>query len=95
MPRSKIQVLLAQQHIPASALASHLGGAQVVWRLDAARKLGPVAVKVGVTDYSFTELVGGQIKEGDALVTGEESSPGGGQGGGQTQGAPRFGGPRR
>jgi HlyD family secretion protein len=95
MPRSKLQALLAQQHIPASALASHLGGAQVVWKLDAARKLAPVAVKVGVTDYSFTELVGGQIKEGDALVTGEESSPGGGQGGGQTQGAPRFGGPRR
>jgi HlyD family secretion protein len=47
----------------------------------------PVPVQVGVTDGSFTELVEGALKEGDALVTesvgGEAASKGGGPPGGQ------------
>jgi HlyD family secretion protein len=41
----------------------------------------PVPVKTGVSDGSFTELTGGDLKEGDLLVTGEApkgSSPSGG-----------------
>ena len=44
-------------------------------------KLTAVPVQVGVSDSTFTEIVGGEIKEGDKLVTRDLS----GQGGPQSQ----------
>jgi HlyD family secretion protein len=93
LPRKELQDLYTRYGIPPSATSSHLGGLQVAWRLDG-KKLEPVAVKVGITDYSFTELLEGHVRPGDALVTGEELAhtvqpPG------QMSGGPRFGGPRR
>lgn len=94
MPRSKLQEIYARYHIPSSATTTHLGGWQVVWGLGADKKLVPAAVKVGITDYSFTALLDGHLKEGDVLVTGEELSRAA-QPQGQLPGGPRFGGPRR
>ena len=94
MPRSKLQELYSEHRIPPSAGVSHMGGWQVVWRLGADRKLEPVAVQVGITDYTFTQLAGGTLKEGDVLVTGEELARGQ-QAQGNVPGGPRFGGPRR
>jgi HlyD family secretion protein len=93
LPRKELQDLYTRYTIPPSATSSHLGGLQVAWRLDG-KKLEPVAVKVGITDYSFTELLEGHVRPGDALVTGEELAHAV-QPPGQMSGGPRFGGPRR
>ncbi len=95
VPRQELQQLLTRYKIPSAASSSHLGGWQVVWKLGPAKKLEPVAVKAGITDYSFTELKEGNLQEGDLLVTGEETARAGAQPQGQFPGGPRFGGPRR
>jgi len=52
------------------------GGAdiQIVWKLDANKKMVPVQVRAGITDFTFTQLVrvlkGGELKDGELLVTG-------------------------
>jgi HlyD family secretion protein len=45
----------------------------VVWKLDASRNLIPVAVKIGVTDFAFTELKEGSLEPGTELVIGQSS----------------------
>ncbi len=95
MPRKELQDLYTRFHIPSSAASSHLGGYQVVWKLGRGKKLEPVAVKVGITDYSYTQLLEGNVKEGDVLTTGEEVGRNMQQSQGQFPGGPRFGGPRR
>ena len=35
----------------------------------------PVSVEVGITDNRNTEIVSGELKEGDRVVTGENASP--------------------
>lgn len=94
MPRSELQKLYDHYQIPPAAATSHLGGWQVVWKQGSDKKLVPVAVRVGITDYSFTELKEGPVKASDTLITGEENSSGQGQQN-QFPGTPRFGGPRR
>ena len=37
-------------------------------------ELKPVAVQLGITDNRNTEVVGGDLKEGDRVVTGENGS---------------------
>jgi HlyD family secretion protein len=95
LPRRELEGLYTRYHIPLAARVSHLGGWQVVWKLGAGRKLEPVAAKVGITDYSFTQLREGDLKEGDVLVTGQEMAAAAGPPTGQFPGSPRFGGPRR
>ncbi len=95
MPRSKLQELYRKYQIPSSASTSHLGGWQVVWEQGAGKELRPMALKVGITDYSFTQLLEGNVKAGDLLVTGEELARAAQQPQGQMPGGPRFGGPRR
>ncbi len=48
--------------------------AAVVWVLNPAKKLIPVAVRTGVTDYTFTELKEGKLEAGAELVIGQSSS---------------------
>ncbi len=93
LPRKELQDVYTRYSIPPSATTSHLGGFQVAWKLDG-KTLQPVAVKVGITDYSFTELLEGTTRPGDTLVTGEELARAT-QPQGQMPGGPRFGGPRR
>lgn len=94
MPRHDLEQLYNQAHIPAQARTSHIGGWQVVWKLGRDKKPHPVAVKIGITDYSFTQLAEGSIQEGDLLITGQETAQNTSQQG-QFPGGPRFGGPRR
>jgi HlyD family secretion protein len=83
--------IYTEYHIPRSATVSHLGGTQVVWKLGPDKKtLVPVTVQVGITDMTNTQVLGGHVKQGDRLVTGELLP------GNQTfsQRGPRFGGRR-
>ena len=54
MAHKELEQLYDQYHVPAPARTSRIGGWQVVWKLGADKKLKPVAVKVEITDYSFT-----------------------------------------
>jgi HlyD family secretion protein len=93
LPPQQIQSLYRRYKVPPSATSPHLGGSQVVWKLSPNNKdLIPVAVKVGITDYSNTQLLSGNLKQGDTLVTGEELT-GSGQFHNAVPGGPRFGGP--
>jgi HlyD family secretion protein len=93
MPRSKLQQLYDQYKIPRSATVQHLGGWQVVWKLGPDKQLRPEKVKVGITDYNFTQMLEGDLKPGDVLVTGQEMAANTTTAG--PPGGPRFGGPRR
>jgi HlyD family secretion protein len=44
-----------------------------VWKLEGGKTLVPVRVNLGVTDFTFTALHGGDLKPGDDLVIGEIS----------------------
>lgn len=94
MPPQEIQKLYQEYRIPATATAAHLGGSRVVWKLESGGQIRPLAVRTGITDYTYTELLAGDLKTGDRLVIGEElaASP---TGTSRTPAAPRFGGPRR
>ena len=70
----------------------------VIWKLLPNKSLEPVQVSLGVTDFTFTELVSGTVNTGDDLVIGQSSnksstaqarSPVGGPVGGATAGVPR------
>lgn len=51
--------------LPATPARANRG--PVVWRVEAG-KLAPVSVQIGITDGSRTEIVGGDLKEGDVLA---------------------------
>jgi HlyD family secretion protein len=95
LPAPQLQRLYQESSIPAAATTSHLGGWQVVWRSAAGGRIRPVAVRVGITDYTSTQLVEGDLKAGDVLAIGEgvagETNPG------APAAAPplKFGAPRR
>jgi HlyD family secretion protein len=59
-----------------------------VWTLDAQGKPRAVAVRVGLTDGTYSELVSGEVTEGMQLITGIMEA---GKGKGQPAGGPRFG----
>jgi HlyD family secretion protein len=63
-----VQALYRQYNISREASNTHLGGWQVVWKLGADKKLIPVAVQAGITDYNNSQLIGGDLNEGDVLV---------------------------
>jgi HlyD family secretion protein len=84
-----LKQLYREYNVPLAATSSHAGGAQLVWKVDERGKLSPVPLRVGITDYTFTQLLSGEVKVGDALVTGEAV------GGDNAATPPRFGGPRR
>lgn len=71
---------------------------QTVYVLDAGKKLEPVDIRTGISDGRFTQIVSGELKEGDQVVVGlatakvEGPPPMGGQGG--PGGGPRGGGRR-
>ncbi|MBI1749731.1 MAG: efflux RND transporter periplasmic adaptor subunit [Acidobacteria bacterium] len=53
-------------------------GPQIVWKLSPSKELLPVMVRLGVTDYTFTELrevvAGGELKPDDELIIGQSST---------------------
>jgi HlyD family secretion protein len=80
IPPSDVERMYRDARIPAAAYASHAGGQQVVWRLALGDRLQPVAIQVGISDYAFSQVLRGDLKEGDELATGTAS------GGAATQG---------
>ena len=75
MPRKDLLDVFRNNKIPPQAYTSHLGGWQVVWKLGADKKtLSPVAVRIGITDYVHSQLLEGNLKEADLLVTGQETT---------------------
>jgi HlyD family secretion protein len=88
LQRPELQALYKQYNISREASTTHLGGWQVVWKLGTDTKLIPVAVQCGVTDYSNTQLVQGDLRDGDILVIAQQTQ-------GATTGArpPGFGAP--
>ncbi len=73
VPVSELHDLYTRYNIPAQATVSHVGGVQVVWKLGADNQLIPVAIQTGITDYTSTQVVSGDLKEGDLVVTGEQN----------------------
>jgi HlyD family secretion protein len=47
------------------------GAVQIVWKLNPDHTLLPVRVKTGLTDFTYTALVEGDLKPGDKLVIGQ------------------------
>jgi HlyD family secretion protein len=67
--RTQLPQLYKQYNISREASTTHLGGWQVVWKLAPNKKdLIPVAVQCGITDYNNTQLISGDLNEGDVLV---------------------------
>ncbi|HEV2615397.1 MAG TPA: efflux RND transporter periplasmic adaptor subunit [Candidatus Acidoferrales bacterium] len=74
LPRAQLQALYKQYNIPRQATVSHVGGSQLVWKLDVNKHPIPVAIQTGLTDYTSTAVLGGDLKEGDQVITGEQNS---------------------
>jgi HlyD family secretion protein len=75
-------------------------GPQIIWKRLPTKELQPILVRLGVTDYTFTELKGivgiGELKQGDELIIGQSSSTSQSQSGARppgTPGASPMGGP--
>jgi hypothetical protein len=52
----------------------------VIWKLTADKQLEPVLIKTGITDHTVTEVsqvLKGQLNEGDQLVTGSAKTTSG------------------
>jgi HlyD family secretion protein len=56
-----------------SARTARQGSASsaIVWKLNPDKTLQPVKITTGITDFTFTELKDGGLKEGDPVVTGQ------------------------
>src|SRR6185369_10946059 len=80
LPPADVEKLYKERRIPPAAYTSHAGGQQVIWRLEAGDRVEPVAVKVGISDYVSSQVLEGNVKEGDTLITGVAGSSGGSQG---------------
>jgi HlyD family secretion protein len=72
----------------------------IVWKLLPNKQLEPAQITLGVTDFTFTELLSGNISQGDDLVIGQSANksttaqtqtrnPVGGPAGGNAGGVPR------
>jgi HlyD family secretion protein len=75
MQRDALQAIYKQHNISREASTTHLGGWQVVWKMDPGdrdKQLTPIAVQCGITDYNYTQVLQGDVHEGDELVTNEQ-----------------------
>ncbi|MDE3168528.1 MAG: efflux RND transporter periplasmic adaptor subunit [Acidobacteriota bacterium] len=76
MQPAALQALYKRYDIPREASTTHLGGWQTVWKLGPNDQIIPVAVQCGITDYNNTQLLQGDIKVGDVLVTAQQNTNG-------------------
>lgn len=91
--RARIAELLTpEQRVRYEAMGASRRSAGVssgrVWVLDAQGKPRAVAVRLGLTDGTYSELVSGEVTEGTQLITGIMEA---GKGKAQQAGGPRFG----
>ena len=78
LPPPQIQALYRKYNVPRQAYTTHMGGWQVVWKLDANNSPMPVGVETGLSDFSHTQILQGDLHQGDTIVT-SQTSVGGGQ----------------
>lgn len=76
IPGKDLQALYKQYSISREASITHLGGWQVIWKLGPHKELVPIAVQAGITDYNNTQLLSGNLHEGDVLVIAATTAPG-------------------
>jgi len=77
LQKQQVQDLYKQYNISREASTTHLGGWQVVWKLAPDQKdMIPVAVQCGITDFSNTQLLQGDLKENDVVVIAQQTQPG-------------------
>lgn len=73
--RDQQQALFKKYNISRQASATHLGGWQTVWKISPTdNSLVPVPVQTGITDNSYTQIVQGDVKEGDEFVTAAQTA---------------------
>ena len=77
---AELEKLYKERRIPAAAYTSHAGGQQVLWRLAPGDRVEPVAIKVGISDYAYSQVLEGNLKDGELLITGIAGTSGGSQG---------------
>jgi HlyD family secretion protein len=92
LPRDQMQALYKKAGLSSTASSGHPGGWRVVWKLGKDGEIMPVKLRTGITDYNFTQLIAGDVKDGDQLVTGQETTSN--SAGQSPMGGPRMG-PRR
>lgn len=78
MQPAALQALYKRYNISREASTTHIGGWQTVWKFGPQKQLIPVAVQCGITDYNNTQLLQGDLKVGDVLVTSQQATPGAG-----------------
>jgi HlyD family secretion protein len=72
---ARMQPTGASQPAPAQNEASaQRAQTAVVWKLLPDKSIQPVQIRTGITDYTVTALASGDLKEGDQLVTGSQST---------------------
>jgi len=59
---------------PRGAVPAERIGARTLWRLGPSGDPEPVTVESGISDGLFTEVTGGELKEGDAVIVGFDSA---------------------
>ena len=91
LPPRQVQQMYAKSGISPAAATSHAGGKHLVWKIEDGQ-IHPVAVQVGITDYTNTQLLSGDLKPGDVLAAGEGTSSGEVS---RPAAAPKFGAPKR
>jgi len=57
-------------HEKSPALANGASSTALVWKLLPDKSLLPVPIGIGLTDHTYTQLLSGDVKAGDELVTG-------------------------
>jgi HlyD family secretion protein len=72
--RAQLPQIYKQYNISREASTTHLGGWQVVWKMGPDKNLIPVAVQCGITDYNNTQLLQGDLHEGDVLVIAQQTA---------------------
>jgi HlyD family secretion protein len=91
--RQQLQALYREYNISREASTTHLGGWQVVWKSGPEKKqLTPIAAQCGITDYNNTQLLQGDLHEGDELITAQQGGTANSAEGARPPGS--FGGPR-
>lgn len=83
-PPATVRQLYTKYKIPREAYTNHLGGWQVVWKMGPNKSVLPVAIKAGITDLNNTQVLSGDLQQGDIIISSQTSggSAGGGRGGG-------------
>jgi HlyD family secretion protein len=64
----------AEMGVEAAATRSGTGGPGRVWIIGSDGKPQAVALKLGLTDGSMTEVISGEIKEGSEVITGTQTA---------------------